>query len=1415
MKSDFVMLSWNDDTFDTLPVDAYIIPFEDGLHYSLLEPYAPDQKNDAEWHFEPQFHHPKMYLSKVTFKRPSQDTAGNDITYIDWPFTGSVSSLLSYFCEKINEVFGFENDEAFGYTLCDFGDKVISCTFSSQDVLSALTNAANVCECEWHIDWELRTIYFGLVVVDKGLSVPQLEIGKNANSDNVRNTREGYWNGYEPQGSVRNIMRKSASEEFVQSDVRLSIDRSKQYTFRDIDGTLRTMEFPDGIIYTDGTRVISKQEFLSIGMRAYIKPLVYEDVYPRNDLYISHVRYREEYLLDENKQKVVAYTDDEGVVHYLKYAKWYFRLSRNIGTKENPNWADYGIKQNVWLQAQVLSVTDVVEDGHQAKKVKLSPNVRYRTGMYTNYATYAIARIKDSDTFDSACNDVMNARSNELVNNNANPFDYWPDLRNTYNYGFFVGGCNKLNAVRDPENNYYAKPVTPFPINDEQRVPYTERPQGTLSWSQLVRLGYVVWSWNESWLIMPGTTPVTYESTFHYGVDKRFIVGIKCGSVETTCLYHSLDFSVDMDKVESYLQSYFEEYNNVIELTLTPEQYEEFAAQVEDSQVRFQLTSGYDIEKFPDEQRTIEIINGTKPYIAFQPNTYRVDDGQGGYIYAESTPLAGLGGGDGNGHYGFALRSLHIEQEKDSSYIDDIKREPTEEGDSGLCDINGNRTTDIDDRWFEVEFEQNGTVITPSVREQGIIPKSDHNSPNAPTFFANMANVYNVVTDESSEYAAQVELIERTIEYIVGKLKDNNSYNIKSNPVVFEEELRNGNTDYQLYIGREVRYNNANGLELNTRVLKLVTKIDYPFEQEITVGNETLKGSRQELSEKVDALISVAEGGFGMSAAQVRTMLQNWVTPRFLSKVEDDVAQGKITFADLVKFGNFLRIVNGDAEDTGAAIYPDGLADIMNLVVRGAVKGTLNVEDLLNAGKIVFSSILSSKDAIAGYIGGSGITMDAETGKIQADSLEVRGFMRVMELVINKLQLMTSDYSFTEGGEVTHISTNSTTGELTLMMKKEHNNDVTPFAVGDIVYGKVNDLQSHGSYYTSWMRITAVDTQANTLTAVLYNGEDVPGGTNFSPYGTETNENSQSTLNRWYDDGDYDCMMNITRHGNITNTERQQAWVLSTTDKRLTFFWNVDKPIVEPYNYALCLGILPDLPNLPSTRDRSKPSLYVDTIFYDHSHQANFPAKIVKEDRGAWTNNPTSEYEGVTVREPYHKETFTNVTWLTYRNNPMYSALTDAQLRAKMLQEWKVDLETSRVWNDGKLWECIVDETAQEPKHGCTDWKVISGDTNYHCYVDQSLGGQMAQGETETETVSVYWGEENITAKFTNYSVTRNSGDPASDAQWNLLHTDVGNPFTIAWADLRVDDIRKKTDFVVTATDESANLTASRTLEFE
>ena len=555
---------------------------------------------------------------------------------------------------------------------------------------------------------------------------------------------------------------------------------------------------------------------------------------------------------------------------------------------------------------------------------------------------------------------------------------------------------------------------------------------------------------------------------------------------------------------------------------------------------------------------------------------------------------------------------------------------------------------------------------------------------------------------------------------------------------------------------------------------------------EVVLRNDKQVGLLQRVQQQVNSLSSyVYNGGGGYSAAQLKELVKLYGADYFLSRITDDKAAGLITF--------LKGILVGGGERYG--ITADGNSTFLD---------------------IIFDRIAKSKDARQGFMDGNGIWMDAKSGVIEADGGEFRGFLRVMELIINRLQLMESDYSFTEGDTTERVDFSDGGQRLVLTMHKEHDNDHTPFYPGDILYAKINDLLDHGTYFTCYVKVISVDLENNTIKVAPYNGVKlngdpiVPGAKNFTFLGTEIDEDYTAALLEDYElfpDG-YEKIITLTRHGNVADgledgddptsysdsvkqsqLGRQQSWVLSTTDKRLSFFWNVDKPIIDDNNYALCLGILPDLANLPHDQQGNPlwnvelPSLYVNTIFYDNQHAANYPAKIIKEDRGQWVApdstipQPTIDYNGSQIFDPYHFKTYTMAMWRQYRDNPAFASLSDEQLHEQMMKVLKVDLEISRVWNYGILWECLVDGTTQEPAFGCTDWQIISGNTLFSLKFYRPDGTPYGEYITTRKTninipivPKVIWGMEDISSKVTSWQWKRYLTDGTEDKAWGQTH---------------------------------------------
>lgn len=518
---------------------------------------------------------------------------------------------------------------------------------------------------------------------------------------------------------------------------------------------------------------------------------------------------------------------------------------------------------------------------------------------------------------------------------------------------------------------------------------------------------------------------------------------------------------------------------------------------------------------------------------------------------------------------------------------------------------------------------------------------------------------------------------------------------------------------------------------------------------EVTLKDEKSVSSLQKTIENVAT--QVVSQGVGYSRQEILQMIRQYGSNYYLSKVNQDIASGQITFDKGLRsvlaaiFGDYHREhpVAGDELDTGAAITPDGAADLISLIVRDCVKGDLTVEQAMRASEIVFRNILRSPGG-SPDMEGTGIHMDASTGVISTDGLVVRGWAMFRKLIYNYLEIMEQDYQFSGGGDIEEVVDNGD-GTYTCYMHKEKEGRHPAIAENDILFGKVDDETGDDGYeyYTSWMRVHSMTLndgmERDVMVVSLWADNMVPGGKNFAPKD----------------------FMTVARRGNTTNPLRQSYWELSGTDHKLTHYWNVTQPILHAENYALVLGILPSILDddgiLPQTRDKSMPSLYVNTIFYEHAHRINWPANVIGQDRGQWVApnssipQPTSEYDRQTIYEPYHYRTFTRVTWLRYRNSPSWVSLTDEELRAKMMQEWKVDLEVSRVWRYGILWECLVDGTTQEPHWNCTDWTPVGGNTIYKGEITTSNGRTFRNGNVDTIlTMRVWYGDEEITDTILN-----------------------------------------------------------------
>lgn len=372
---------------------------------------------------------------------------------------------------------------------------------------------------------------------------------------------------------------------------------------------------------------------------------------------------------------------------------------------------------------------------------------------------------------------------------------------------------------------------------------------------------------------------------------------------------------------------------------------------------------------------------------------------------------------------------------------------------------------------------------------------------------------------------------------------------------------------------------------------------------------------------------------------------------------------------------------------------------------------------------------------------GAGIFPD---GRAQVERLEVRGSLSVLDLIINQIQGMESDYSFTEIGKIESVED---LGENTYRLKIEKRTDFDfmKFQENDVCFSIINTLLTGGSeYYTSWMRILTTNAQENSITVVLYPDSEVPGGTNYPPL----------------------AGYNVTRRGNSTLPEeggfngRAQSWMISSREGRIMFLSNVYKPILEDYNYALTIGKLPNikaLEKLPVTTEDV--GIVAQTVIAEKFYQFDYNGDVVpnKVDRGVWS------LETAQSGAPYR--------FVQY------------ELSKPSGSEYTL-LEQHTVYHLGCKWGCLKDKTTDEPKWNSPSWGLLEGDSRYSLQLSLSGGEAFVIGGVD-EVISgrVFYGTIDITDDVMADDATevewfRNSGNVPADNLWTPEYVD-GNRLAI------------------------------------
>lgn len=743
------------------------------------------------------------------------------------------------------------------------------------------------------------------------------------------------------------------------------------------------------------------------------------------------------------------------------------------------------------------------------------------------------------------------------------------------------------------------------------------------------------------------------------------------------------------------------------------------------------------------------LINGKNIGCSFEAN---FNEG------ALSTPLAGRGT---NGDYvGFELTyhkeasSTHTADDVDSSNF------PVLAGD------------------YEIIYQEDNDLIIPTNAKDMIIPRGE----SLPSYKCNITVLYNIAMAEGIYTEdAQKRLLDAAMKEIKRSLSDLNNYSLKSYPQVFEAK------NPCLQIGQKVVYDDGNGYQLETRVQKISTNIDFDFVQEITIGNEVIKGNTAQLREDVKEIIASGGSGSGSggnyTTSQLKNLIGKYGVNYFVSKQFDDEAQGLITFAkgliakacaDLAMgatFGNNAKITElGEAVfDVIKSIDYDNAAE-QGFSVEKEKSGKFHafITNLTIWGKAIFHELEVRKLSYSGgniYLSGAGSKL-----------IKVVPVRRI----INK----TYDYEWMECGEEICdgwkcylLADNGTTATMNYWQEGDQ---VRCQTMGEIVSGGTYNDASNKSY---WRTIpnggvsaqnekiygtkteTYLDKDGNEQTrevqVELYDGQAfawIVIGKHSEGFDGYTEDNAPAETKDIPAEGDT-IVLDGNRHrnkkGEYDKTDRQNVIILETTGDyapRIACFANITEykhtftKNMNGSNQEVSLSVFETSP---------KGGTKINSSCFEWISDDGSTINIINY-RGDWVDGNT-----------YHKN--------------------------------------DQVNHNNAVWVCVANSgvnVTDEPSDGATYWKkVLSGGKGekgddgvaYQVMITSDTGTVMINGSGQmTLNATLLCNGEDISDTISNsaWSWWRQSANVEDDAVWNTLHEGMGRTCLITR-----DDVDRQAQF--------------------
>lgn len=306
-------IAWNSSSGNPLLVGASVE--YGGLKYSLLDPYTPSKAGPLHWRYEPCFRHPVARLSRVPFYIEEEQT----VEIQGQQVTKKVQLNTSYFMGLPSTIFTALRNI---FTLYGEVDDEFAETFGSWDV-GVFDSSGNSMQDSLDTELGYITVNFDNCSISEAANKVGEAIGCNVFFDMssngsgtirfvVGNTIQGEtYNCFHVLGGTTNMGKLTKDGSYAPVTQRLTLPDN-------CPGSIITGDLSGGIRLT--------------------KELIFDNIYPKQELFITNVVQRRCWMKDEEGNKILTTNGDwQGVInaedglYYKAFSIFYVQLSVTEG----------------------------------------------------------------------------------------------------------------------------------------------------------------------------------------------------------------------------------------------------------------------------------------------------------------------------------------------------------------------------------------------------------------------------------------------------------------------------------------------------------------------------------------------------------------------------------------------------------------------------------------------------------------------------------------------------------------------------------------------------------------------------------------------------------------------------------------------------------------------------------------------------------------------------------------------------------------------------------------------------------------------------------------------------------------------------------------------------------------------------